>query len=62
MKNKTIKTVIIDDDKDDIKLLQIYADKFVSNLSVVSTATNLAEGVATIKNSQPDLVFLDINL
>jgi two-component system LytT family response regulator len=58
-----LNAVIIDDEESAIYILQ----ELLTNLSsikvkVVGIASNLSEGVAIIKKTQPDIVFLDINM
>lgn len=56
-------TVIIDDDEIAIFLLSNMLIKLSSfEIHIAGTANNLIEGVDLIKKTQPDLVFLDINM
>ena len=58
-----LSTVIIDDDKIAICVLVNLLSKLSSfDIKIVGTAKNLEEGVELIKNTQPDIVFLDINM
>lgn len=57
-----IKSILIDDEEYFLfafsKLLKVNFPE----ISVVGTATNIAEGVEIIRNVKPDLVFLDIEM
>jgi two-component system LytT family response regulator len=61
MKNIVLSTVIIDDEVNPILGLIDLLNAF-SSINIVGTSTNLEEGVALIKATQPDIVFIDINM
>lgn len=61
MKNIAIKTVIIDDDVASILAL-IDLLNTSTLIDIVGTATNFEDGISLIKVTQPDIVFIDINL
>ncbi len=55
--------VIIDDEEDGIHVLVQFLSDFTSvKVKVAGTATNLDEGIQIIKNTNPDIVFLDIDM
>jgi len=57
-----IKTVLIDDDKSAIIILQTLLTTNFPNVEIVGTANNVSEAVFLIDAIKPELVFLDINL
>ena len=61
MKKLILSAVIIDDE---VAAIEVLADmlKAFSSVKIVATASNLNEGVEHIKRTQPDIVFLDINM
>ena len=61
MKKLNLSAVIIDDE---IAAIEVLVDllKTFSTIKIVATASNLDEGVEHIKRTQPDIVFLDINM
>ena len=57
-----IKTVLIDDDKSAIIILQTLLTTNFPNVEIVGTANNVSEAIFLIDAIKPELVFLDINL
>jgi len=58
-----LRIVIIDDEEDAIEVLSKLLDNFTSvKLKIVGTASNLMNGVEIINETNPDLVFLDIDM
>ena len=58
-----LSVVVIDDELVALNLLASLLNNFTSiQLKVVGKATNLTEGIDLIKNTNPDLVFLDIEM
>jgi len=56
-------TIIIDDDEIAIKILIESLKRLTSfEIHILGTASNLDEGVELIRKTQPDVVFLDINM
>ncbi|OFX40007.1 MAG: hypothetical protein A2X08_02820 [Bacteroidetes bacterium GWA2_32_17] len=55
-----IKTVIIDDEKNCIELLQQKLTNYFDDIHIIGTSETVKSGIELIKNTQPDLVFLDI--
>lgn len=58
-----IKAVIIDDESGArFMLSELIAKKFANRIKIVGEADGIAEGEQTVRNHQPDLVFLDIKM
>ena len=57
-----IKGIIIDDEPHNITNLQRLLEKYCPEVIIVGSSTDANEGITLIKNSQPDLVFLDIQM
>lgn len=57
-----IKAVIIDDEKNALEVLEMQLHQFCKEVSVIATCNGGKEGVKAIKELQPDLVFLDIEM
>jgi two-component system LytT family response regulator len=58
-----LNVIIIDDEENAIGLLEELLKSFNTlSIKIVGTATNLNVGIELIKNKQPDIVFLDINM
>jgi two-component system, LytTR family, response regulator len=55
--------VIIDDEEDGIHVLVQFLSEFTTvKVKVAGTATNLDEGIQIIRNTNPEIVFLDIDM
>ncbi|MCF8364671.1 MAG: LytTR family DNA-binding domain-containing protein [Bacteroidales bacterium] len=57
-----VRTVIIDDERTNILTLKNLLDKYFPGIELVSTASNVAEGIKAIDTHHPDLIFLDISM
>ena len=57
-----IRSIIIDDEPNNVENLQAIVNTYCPEIEVVSTAFNAADGINAIKANQPDLVFLDIQM
>lgn len=57
-----MRCVIIDDEPNNILNLQLMLQKHCANVSVAATATHADEAITVIKQHQPDVVFLDIQM
>ncbi|MEM9821053.1 MAG: LytTR family DNA-binding domain-containing protein [Bacteroidota bacterium] len=55
-----MKVCIIDDEKASVTIIQSLLEESDHDLAIVGTANSISEGIALIKRTQPDLVFLDI--
>ena len=58
----TIRSIIIDDENNNIDNARALLREYCPAVEVVATATNAAEGIAVIREHRPDLVFLDIQM
>ena len=57
-----IRTVIIDDERTTEDIIRFFATQGNLPLDIVGSASNGADGVLLIKKTNPDLVFLDIQM
>jgi two-component system LytT family response regulator len=57
-----IKAVIIDDEPHNIENLQGILEKWCKGVNVVATATSADDGIAAIKETMPEILFLDIQM
>lgn len=60
--SKNIRTVLVDDEKNSLIIMQKLLEKHVPNVEVVATAQSVNEGIEVINEQKPDLVFLDISM
>lgn len=58
---KNIKTVLIEDEKEDLYLMTNLL-KSHPQIKIIATAEDIETGIAVIVKYKPDLIFLDINL
>lgn len=56
------RAVIIEDDTNNIEVLSELLRKFCSKITLVGAALSVESGIALIKEKQPDLIFLDVEL
>lgn len=57
-----IKAIIVDDEESARNVLSNLITRFCPQLEIITTCTNVLEAVEAIKNHQPDVVFLDIEM
>lgn len=57
-----IRTLLIDDEPNNTTSLQFLLEKYCPGIEVVGTAGDMQEGVERIRQTSPDLVFLDIEM
>jgi two-component system LytT family response regulator len=57
-----LKTIIIDDEPDSIKLLQLQLEQCCPEIEVTNTYTSSVKALPGIEKVQPDLIFLDIEM
>jgi len=57
-----MRSIIIDDEQNNIENLQIILREHCPQVKIVATATNVDEGEKLIQLHQPDLLFLDIQM
>jgi len=57
-----IKIIIIDDEPDAIASLELICNEFCDNVEITGTASTIQDAFESIKNNNPDLLLLDIDL
>jgi two-component system, LytTR family, response regulator len=57
-----IKSVIIEDESAAREVLKTYLTKYCPQVQLVGEAQNIKEAVPLIENTQPQLVFLDVEM
>jgi two-component system, LytTR family, response regulator len=57
-----IRAVIIDDEKNALEVLEMQLHQFCKEVQVLATCNGGKEGIRAIKEWQPDIVFLDIEM
>lgn len=57
-----IKAVIIDDERNSRDIISLMLEKYCPQVQIVATASDCADGIATIREFQPELVFLDLEM
>jgi two-component system, LytTR family, response regulator len=57
-----IRTVLIDDETDSVRVLQKLLDKYCPQVEVVGTAEGVETALTVIQATRPDLLFLDIEM
>ena len=57
-----LRTIIIDDEPDSVKLLQLQLTRYCPHVEVVSSYTSTVKALDAIKTLMPDLLFLDIEM
>jgi len=62
MWQQKIKTVIIEDESAAQKALQSYLQKYCPQVEIIGTAFNGTDGIELLKNTNPQLVFLDVEM
>jgi len=60
--SKNIRTVLVDDEKNSLIIMQKLLEKHTPNVEVIASAQSVAEGIEVIDTEKPDLVFLDISM
>jgi two-component system, LytTR family, response regulator len=60
--NPAIQAIIIDDDKEAIKILEALVRRYTPEVEIIATADQPVQGLEKIKNLRPQLVFLDIQM
>lgn len=61
MENK-IKTVLVDDEKSSLIIMQKLLEKHTPQVEIIATAQSVTEGIKVIEETKPELVFLDISM
>lgn len=57
-----IRTVLVDDETDSIRVLQKLLDRYCPQVEVVGTAGGVETALAVVQATRPDLLFLDIEM
>ncbi|MCB9232012.1 MAG: response regulator transcription factor [Bacteroidia bacterium] len=57
-----IRSIIVEDEQDNRLNLKVMLQSYCPNIEVVAEAENVAEGLKTIRQYQPELVFLDVEM
>lgn len=57
-----LRVVIIDDEADAVKFIEGIITEYCPNLEIAGTAHSAREGVSVISQTNPDLVFLDVQM
>ena len=57
-----LRAAIIEDEKHSRETLKNLLEEFCEGVDITGTAGSVAEGIALIREQDPDLVFLDIEL
>jgi two-component system, LytTR family, response regulator len=57
-----VRSIIVDDELKSRESLKILIEEFCDNATVVALCQNVEEGIAAIKEYQPDVIFLDIQM
>ena len=57
-----IRSIIIDDEPNNIENLETILHNYCTGIDVVAMAHNADDGIAVIKSHRPDLLFLDIQM
>ncbi len=56
------KTLIVDDDIENINILKTYINKFTPNLNIVGQALNVNDAISEYLTTKPQILLLDIEL
>lgn len=57
-----IKSILIDDEKNSLEMMEWLIGTYCPQVSIVAQCSNAEEGIVTIRQYQPDVVFLDIEM
>ncbi len=58
----SIKTVIVDDELDAVEVMSMLLSKSTKETEIVGVASSVREAVEVINQTQPDVVFLDVEM
>jgi two-component system LytT family response regulator len=59
---KMFKTVLVEDEKNNLALLNHFIKKYCKNIDVIASCSTYDQALSVLKAEEPDLVFLDIVL
>lgn len=62
IKNKTLKTIIVEDEKTSREILKNYLAKYCPSVEIVGDVENIDQALVLIRNHALDLVFLDVEM
>ncbi|MBO6607863.1 LytTR family DNA-binding domain-containing protein [Psychroserpens sp.] len=57
-----LKSIIVEDEETSRKILRNYLTKYCPNVSILGEASNVEEALVLIRNTELDLVFLDVEM
>ncbi len=57
-----LKSIIVEDEETSRKILRNYLTKYCPNVSILGEASNAEEALVLIRNTELDLVFLDVEM
>ena len=57
-----LNAIIVEDEKTSREILSSYIAKYCPNISLIGEADNIDEALVLIRNKNPDLVFLDVEM
>lgn len=57
-----LKSIIVEDEETSRKILRNYLTKYCPNVAILGEASNVEEALVLIRNTQLDLVFLDVEM
>ena len=57
-----LKSIIVEDEETSRKILKNYLNKYCPNVEVLGEAANIEEALVLIRNTELDLVFLDVEM
>ncbi|MFT5848415.1 MAG: two-component system LytT family response regulator [Psychroserpens sp.] len=57
-----LKSIIVEDEETSRKILRNYLNKYCPNVEVLGEAANVEEALVLIRNTELDLVFLDVEM
>ena len=57
-----LKAIIIEDESNSREILRNYLAKYCNGVELLGEAENITDGLALIKKTNPDLVFLDVEM
>lgn len=60
--NKVINVIIIDDEEEFLMIFSKMIKSYFPEINIIGTATNINDALLLIKNTTPDIIFIDIIL
>lgn len=57
-----LRTILVEDEAQSREILRNYLSKYCREVDLVGEATNITEAMELIESSQPDLLFLDVEM